>query len=362
MVRTRALIARFRALPASKRLAIYAAAALFCLAGLYVTYKAARLGLRLLTTWQGMRLNQQAWEAGYLERGEPIPKDGPRDGYWGLRLSPHTTHPKYGWVLPPKNYPGQLEIDPSGMQHVQPKAPPRARILILGASTAFGGYASTIEKTYFARTAWLLEAEGLPVAVTVFATGAWKSEQEVLALFPEGLSTKPDIVLFLNGLNDLTNGANAVTRYGVQVPTKDGSRWHAMYHERDFEARVRVYTENMRSAAAKLRAAGIVPVIALQPALFEKKTRSTLEDKVLLQTAAALGPEQEYRSAYAKARQVLADMANQDDLIFLDCSRVFDGETKTVFTDVWHFSDVGHELLGRALKTGLIAPLKRVVR
>jgi hypothetical protein len=39
-------------------------------------------------------------------------------------------------------------------------------------------------------------------------------------------------------------------------------------------------------------------------------------------------------------------MTGDGNFYFLDGSRVFDSENETVFADIWHFSDVGHRVLG----------------
>jgi len=309
--------------------------------------------------WQGLRLNQTAWEAGYLERRLPLPPDGPRDGYWGSRIGSHTVDPQLGWVLPALRIPGLLETDARGMQHVMPAAPPQLHLLIVGASTAFGGYASSIERTYFHQLARRLEAAGLPVEVTVYATGAWKSVQEVAALRLHGLALRPDAVLFLNGLNDITNGSNARALYGEATETLDGSRWHPLYHEHDYGARVRTYLANMEAAYEELRGGAVPLIVALQPALFEKAHLSTIEARVQRESLVYYGPREQLAGAYATLRARLAEAAARTPgMYFIDCSRAFDEETATVFTDMWHFSDPGHEILARALAD----PLARILR
>jgi lysophospholipase L1-like esterase len=317
-----------------------------------VSYGAAKLARRAwwsFVAWQGMKLNQDAWEAGFRERGLPVPEQGPRDGYWGSRIAKHVTDPVLGWVLPELHIPDLLEVDANGFQYAPEPGAPGTRILIVGASTAFGGYASTIGNTYFSLLGRELEGKQRPVAITVLATGAWKSEQELKAIEAKGLATNPQVVVFLNGLNDITNGANAHVRYGVETKTLDGSRWHPLYHEHDYPERVRVYLANMREARDRLRALGIDVVFALQPSLFEKKTRSPLEEEVERGALVALGSEEDLRRSYESLRQGLAALANEPGVYFADCSRAFDGETATVFTDAWHFSDVGHRLLAHHL-------------
>ena len=54
------------------------------------------------------------------------------------------------------------------------------------------------------------------------AGGAWKSIQELRA-FQLHLQRQPiDLIVFLNGLNDLTNGATAKTLYGEKIQPADG--------------------------------------------------------------------------------------------------------------------------------------------
>ena len=330
------------------------------LGGGYLGIKGIRWCLGAYALWSGQRLNRQAWEAGYRERGLPVPSSGPRDGYWGGRLGKHTPHPTLGWVLPANHVPGQLDIDAEGMQHVTvPGA--RLRLLILGASTAFGGYASSIENTYFVQLARLLASGGVPSDITVFATGAWKSNQEITALEQFGLARKPDVVVFLDALNDVTNGSNARTPYNTPTETLDGSRWHPLYHEGDYAERVDVYLENMRRGLNLVRSRGKLTVFALQPALFEKQTLSPVEQTVESEILKFLGSKERLRETYGQIRERLQALGREQRAAFIDCSRVYDSESATVFTDVWHFSDVGHSMLARRLADGLLPILKNEV-
>jgi lysophospholipase L1-like esterase len=323
------------------------------LGGLYVTAKGARRVYRWYVEREGLRQNREAWEAGFRERHLPVPESGPRDGYWGSRLGPHTVDPVLGWVLPELHVPRLLDLDASGMQHVGRAGGVSARVLVLGASTAFGGYASAIDRTYFSVMADALAGRGRPVRVSVDAVGAWKSVQEITSLERRSHRLDPDVVVFLNGLNDVTNGSNARTLYGEQTRTLDGSTWHPLYHEHDYPARVERYLENMREVRDWLRARRVVTVFALQPALFEKRQLSPIEDRLLGNILAFLGPREVLQQSYADIRAGLTRLADGETAFFVDCSRVYDAEEMTVFTDVWHFSDPGHRILGEALAAAL---------
>lgn len=325
--------------------------------GIYVGARAARRASMIYGDWQAMRLNQSAWKSTYEERRLPLP-DGPRDGWWGSNLGPQVRHPQLGWVLPELHLPGRLEIDAAGMQHVA-VSNTRFRVLILGASVAFGGYASRIENTYFAQLAELLARGGVPADLTVYATGAWKSVQELEALRLNGLNTHPDVVLFLNGLNDLTNGSNARTLYGVQTRPIDGSRWHPLYSERDYGPRVSGYMSNMKTAYQELRRHSIPMIVALQPALFEKRHLSAIEKKLERDSLKFYGSKADLLAAYEAMRRGLRELASQPHAYFIDCSRPYNGESLTVFTDIWHFSDAGHALLASTLGPPLIEILSR---
>lgn len=315
--------------------------------------KLTAMAYREVVAWSGMRLNRQAWEASYTERGLAVPPSGPRDGYWGARLGKHLPDPVLGWVLREIHLPGLLEVDSRGMQHAGGGPSVKARLLILGGSVAFGAYASSAETTYFHRLAELLARRSAPVDITVYAAGAWKSSQEITALELHGLSVRPDLVLFLDGLNDLTNGSNAHTLYGVASPTLDGSRWHPLYHEHDYVERVALYLENMTRARQLLGRRGIALVLALQPALFEKAMPSPLEERIERAALRPHGSKAVLQEAYGRVRAGLAGLAGPGGLRFVDCSGVFGDTRETSFTDLWHFADPGHTALAECLAAAL---------
>jgi uncharacterized membrane protein len=52
---------------------------------------------------------------------------------------------------------------------------------------------------------------------------------------------------------------------------------------------------------------------------------------------------------YTELRFRLRRLAIPDQAYYIDCSRVFDDRPHTVFSDLWHFSDVGQAILGEYL-------------
>jgi lysophospholipase L1-like esterase len=328
--------------------------------GAYKAYRYVVVRRQLRAIEAGMALNREAWAASFQERGT-APPPGPRDGYWGADIGKEIPHPRLGWTPPTVSIPGRLELGPNGMQHVAAAASPHRTLLVLGASVAFGAYASTIERTYFHRLSVLAAEEGLPLEVWVISAGGWKSIQEVDALELLGLARRPDVVLFLNGLNDLTVGSNARTLFGQKTRTLDGSPWHLLYHEHDYADRTAAYLANMRRARELVRARGIPVVFALQPSLVEKHPLSDLERRVLELSLQFHASAAALEDSYQAMRVGLADLADRPGEAFVDCSRIFDGETSTTFADLWHFSDPGHEILARRLVQGL-APVLRAAQ
>lgn len=303
----------------------------------------------------GEELNRAAWESTYVERGLPIPPQGPREGYWGARLGPKPRDRELGWHEPEKSVTGLLEIDAEGLQRYVPQSPSSHRVLIVGGSVAFGSYASECSKTYFHVLGVELEQRGKPTEILVVAAGAWKAMQEVVALERHLPRWKPHVVVFLDGLNDLINGSTSRVWYGLPTPTHDGSRWTSSYHAGDYAQRVEDYLGIIERAAQLCDAHQAALLVALQPSLAERSRPTALEQTLLAQAdPAALAA---HRSGYEVWRQRLP-LVLRPPHRFLDTSRAFDSEQATTFTDQWHFSDPGHAVLGKALAQAVIPLLE----
>ncbi len=310
-----------------------------------------------ITAWQGTEMNENAWKANYRERGLPVPQGGPRDGYWGARIGTSIPDPVVGWTLPPLDFPHVLEVAPDGSQTVSSGTGPAgaaASIVIMGGSTAFGAYASDERRTYFGVLSTALANAGVPNRIHVLATGAWKSSQSVPALQRAlARGARPSLIVFVNGLNDLTNGSSASTLFGVETKTTDGSDWTMLYNEHDWDARVRLYLENMERATTLAAQAHAGLLLVLQPALFEKHPLSERESDLLEASLEPLGPVEPLVESYERMRRGLAALARRPGVSFVDCSRAFDGDEATTFTDMWHFADPGHAKLAACMQGAL---------
>ena len=302
---------------------------LLAAAGAWSFWQWRRVGLMA-----GRELNRFAWDASFRERGLAVPPGGPRDGLWGSRIPRWVKDPVLGWHEAEVHMPGLVEEDARGVQRL-PAEGARASILVLGASVAWGAYASTIAETYFARLAEELRRAGTPVDVTVVAAGAWTSSNELKALRQHGPGLRPDVVVFLDGLNDLTEGPQASEN-----------------------ARVLGYLDHLHEGRDVAETLGGRVLIALQPVLAGKRHKTRIERRILQLMAkeVAFVP-----TALPRMRAGLRGLEDERTR-FVDCSDAFSGEATTTFTDIWHFADPGHRLLSRCLAEGLVPMVDEVVR
>jgi hypothetical protein len=300
------------------------------------------LGLAATSEERGQELNVRAWNAIFLDRGLTVPDNGPRDGFQGSRLHKKRHHSLLGWVEREQRLEGMLDVDNQGMQHWRSVAEPVASILIVGASVAFGVQASCEDKTYYAVAGRKLESIGCPIDISILAACAWKSDQERLALMLKEYDGPFRIVVFLDGLNELTAGRTARDRFAM------GRAFQP--HALDFEARVKRYLGNMAACAKRCAKMKSQFLIVLQPTLFERSNLTDIDVELLAATFhGSLKDMQPFGESYRAMCEGLHVLAEQPHVHFLNASRLFDDEPATTFSDVWHFSDPGQELLGTVL-------------
>jgi lysophospholipase L1-like esterase len=223
------------------------------------------------------------------------------------------------------------------MQHVGQPQNPKPHILIIGNSVAFGAYSSSIEKTYFSLILERLKPLFPSAKISIMAFGGSRSDHDLAAFALRGVSLCPDIVVFLNGLNDLVH------------PVHPGCT--------DFKVYVRNYLRNMKIAQ---HIAGLhkTPIVfALQPFLGTKK-KTKLEQRIL--ELSRNNYEEVINPHYRDMGEGLEQLAKDRWTTFIDCSGVCDNERATTFADQWHFSDPGHALLATKLAEELLPALREI--
>jgi hypothetical protein len=118
----------------------------------------------------------------------------------------------------------------------------------------------------------------------------------------------------------------------------------------------------MRTAIKICDVSGIDILTVLQPSLNERTKRTTIEKKILRMSLEPHSSSDALTESYDTIRKSLASLPRTGNFSFLDCSRVFDAEKETVFTDIWHFSDFGHKILGQVMSEKIAEILKKRVK
>jgi hypothetical protein len=90
-------------------------------------------------------------------------------------------------------------------------------------------------------------------------------------------------------------------------------------------------------------------LVVLQPSLVERTRRTSIENLLLEGSLKPHASAAALLESYEAMRRGLNDRARSTNVKFLDCSRVFNKEPATTFSDIWHFSDFGHEILARTM-------------
>ncbi|MEM7582086.1 MAG: SGNH/GDSL hydrolase family protein [Acidobacteriota bacterium] len=285
----------------------------------------------------GVELNRLAWEATYTERGQAVPEIGPREGYWAERIRPQQ-YPcgDLDACERTQTIPLLVTIDGRGFQHVGPGLEATPRVLFVGGSVAFGAYASTVETTYFYLLWRQLQEEFPGVAISVLARNGSVGIEDFEAYALRGSEVQPDMVVFINGLNDLMNRPGKSPEEGL-----------------------RKYRRSVRLAAQLGHLQGVATVFVAQPFLGGKAVKTPLERRLLDLTTDdyedVVNPW--YRRLVTESEQLARDGGAVG---FLDYSDLLAEEAKTTFADQWHFSDFGHVALAEALARDL-APLLRPI-
>jgi hypothetical protein len=280
----------------------------------------------------GKTLAIDGWKASYTELGEVPPVDGPRDGILGRRSNPKNINCGYMLICErDQQIENLVDIRDNGLQYAGDVNRQGLSILIIGGSVAWGAYASSKSTTYFSVLQSNLTERLKNPLVTVLARGGARSDDDLAAFLLRGKGIDPDIVMFLNGLND------------VYIPGPEG-----------LEMDYRKYVRNTELARRTASDRGIPFIVVLQPFPHGKKTKSKFESAMMIRVKTAGYPDEfEVESARNKIREGLTKIAGHESAYFIDCSTAFDNEVETVFSDQWHFADNGQRLLANCIQTGL---------
>lgn len=284
-----------------------------------------------ITKPSGNKLRLAAWEASFTERGLEVPESGPRDGKTGDRISKNRC--MVTDCRQPGMIPGVIEIDEFGYQNAGDSEDASPSILIIGGSVAWGAAASDIENTYFYKLYELLKENYPEVGISVLAGAGSTSSKDLYAFVNKGIDKNPDLVIFLNALNDITVNDSDIKSAGN-------------------------YVLNMRTAAQIAERNGIDMVIVRQPFPGNKKTKTELEKRIL--ELSKEDYEENMISVYKYIGVGLEKIEGREGIYYIDAGGCFDDESATTFSDQWHFSDPGQELLAECMYDGLLPVLVEI--
>lgn len=281
----------------------------------------------------GYRLRKTAWEASFTERGLEVPAGGPREGLRGEGVTPlkcAASDCNFSKLVP-----GIIDSNDDGLQSVGKGENPYPHILIVGGSVAWGAGASDISNTYFSKLYGMLKNDFPDTRISVLAYYGSTSNTDLISFVRKGLDVKPDIVVFINGLNDLTVKG--------QLRQTDASD----------------YILNMKTAALIAERSGIPTIIVRQPFPGGKKFKTDLEKRIM--ELSNKDYEKVITPLYKHIGKVLEEMAKSGEIYYIDAADCFSNETATTFNDQWHFSDPGQEILAERIHAGLVPILSKIL-
>jgi hypothetical protein len=242
------------------------------------------------------------------------------------------------------------------------------RILVIGGSTAALLPDEAVANAF--RDQFGREAE-----VINLGQGSWVANQERIALLMIGLDLEPDLLLTLDGANDLVTAtktlepgipySNGFIRLGVEKPVVNGllglvrnsqfinslNKLRERSVERDARANPELLDEtfqHFRSALGTMslmaRGAEIPHVMVIQPYLFLREVRAESEEGV--------GAAFAYRSGFVADglrafRNRLPASVDSTEVFFVDATHPFDDIPEASFIDEVHLTDDGYVRLAR---------------
>ncbi len=286
-----------------------------------------------------------------------------------------------------------------GPEFVKHKPQGTYRIIILGGSTAFGFNATSDDTTIGAYLERILQSRMPEKSFQVYsmAIPGYISSQELITLEFYGVDYAPDMVIDINGFNDLCDAMDSpdatpdyaahsdalINAYKIfwessflKFSAASIMRWSAfvshtnevirariprpVFHDpaavkkiKDRDGRVAFYVKNMYSMGALAERYHFQLVSVLQPTLLFKQHLSDKEKKLLKSYQTAINEKQFYPEAiltyYPRMRAQVSEAMEATGQSFIDLSTVFENTTEDIFTDMVHLVDKGNELFAEAL-------------
>jgi hypothetical protein len=278
-------------------------------------------------------------------------------------------------------------------------APPGSfRVLLLGGSVAYGYNAVDDDATLAMRLERLLDqsASGYPalagrrVEVLNGGVPSYVAWQEALAYSHRWRPLRPDAVVLLDGVNDVVSAirlgaAGLPMRFDpdqrafgkVRLTPWLRDRWSRLWFRELTRALwprtlaeyppppvaevVTAWRRALEHVADIARADASLALVVLQPSalLPDSKPLTEFERALVEHNDRAMpGQNAYFIEAYAAMRRMLAELAaGREDLGAFDATGVFAGEPAVCYTDAYHLTLRGDELLAQAMRDALLRRL-----
>ncbi len=240
------------------------------------------------------------------------------------------------------------------------------RVLLVGGSTAQGFPVALLEeelnKTFTTRTFQVLNV----------GTGGYEARQEVIVAFLWGPKVHPHVILSLDGANDLIHrlrvkkaGAfylNDAYELFLTQPFL-APMYYLMGQSQFYNGLVRfwqkrniqdaesyndtipIYIEAQHSLNVLAKGLEARRVMVLQPFSAFKYPLSAAEAAFDLYKYR----EEQVKHLYEATHEKLGELANKDNVAYLDGRSIYSGMSDTMFTDDVHLTDLGYQVLAKRI-------------
>ncbi|MDP8230520.1 MAG: SGNH/GDSL hydrolase family protein [Candidatus Gorgyraea atricola] len=257
---------------------------------------------------------------------------------------------------------------------IGPKLPDTYRIILVGASTVFGGHVTSDEKTFAAQLERQLNLKSAELDTSFEVINAsfpaFNSMQELILIQWRLLEHSPNMIIICDGFNDAMTYLTRDNRPGFpylfkkieKITSTSALVKNRLRHIRIFrkimemmEKRetqrqttfdpevVEFYRNNLDVMCHLLNSYNIKPFVVFQPVLDYKDPLSKLERDYLEDETSM---NRKIFVELCNGLEVAAsEVARQNNAIYLDSRNVFDGVNDTLFTDDCHFNDRGHKIV-----------------
>lgn len=265
---------------------------------------------------------------------------------------------------------------------VMPKPPGVTRVILVGASVAFSAGAPSDDRTIGAYLQRLLDTRASDDShryeVFTFATPAWSSTHERIAIENRVSEWQPDLVVSLTGVADAVYGEHGHNVLWARALT-DQYYWDIVniaLQRSGFSPMVDVQDasstpvapelvaerlrKNVLLAGYALSMSGARYHVFLQPGITTTGKRLSPRERQMRFTKSGYFRDAHYfETVYARIDERLRGEALPPNTAYTNLRAVFDAldDHVDVFVDAFHFGDRGNEIIARAIIDGVAADL-----